>query len=267
MMKGSIIEIFSSFQGEGGSIKGSCFGRRQIFVRLAGCNLVQGEFGTSGCVWCDSKKSHETEPEHCLVEKSPGLGEFFQIPNPLRVDSVVDYIKGLITPDTHSISFTGGEPLYQSTFLSELLKKLHGGRIKVFLETNGSLPEKIHRIADFVDIASVDIKESHSNAAIDWEELLQAGLKTIRLLKQANCVIYAKMVVSQKTTKDEIKKVATKLKKENVGLVLQYLWKNNLSDLSPENEHMYALSEAAAEEMGSENVCISFQAHKLLSIL
>jgi len=36
---GHLVEIFSSYQGEGGVVRGSCFGRRQIFIRFAGCNL------------------------------------------------------------------------------------------------------------------------------------------------------------------------------------------------------------------------------------
>lgn len=43
-MKAPIFEVFSSIQGEGKLI-----GRRQIFIRFAGCNL--------DCVYCDTPES------------------------------------------------------------------------------------------------------------------------------------------------------------------------------------------------------------------
>ena len=87
-MKAPIIEIFSSFQGEGLFI-----GQRQIFVRFAGCNL--------NCSYCDTGDSKS--------EKSGKL---------MTVDEVVDSINEIITPDCHVVSFTGGEPSLYPDFIN-----------------------------------------------------------------------------------------------------------------------------------------------------
>ncbi len=47
-MRVIMAEVFNSWQGEGGSVEGSAFGRRQIFARFAGCDLY--------CAWCDSRE-------------------------------------------------------------------------------------------------------------------------------------------------------------------------------------------------------------------
>ena len=124
MMKAPIIEIFSSFQGEGLLI-----GERQIFVRFAGCNL--------NCNYCDTNDSKS--------EKSGRL---------MTPQSVTDEINKLLTPDCRSISFTGGEPSLYPDFINEVSKLTD---LKIMLETNGTLPDNIDSI-EKLDMVSLDIK-------------------------------------------------------------------------------------------------------------
>ena len=80
-MKSRISEVFSSIQGEG-----TLIGRRQVFVRFSGCNL--------SCNYCDTSKSRD-----------PLYGD------EISTEELYKKVNGLLTPDFHSISFTGGEPL------------------------------------------------------------------------------------------------------------------------------------------------------------
>ena len=133
-MKAPIIEIFSSFQGEGLFI-----GQRQIFVRFAGCNL--------NCNYCDTNDSKS--------EKSGKL---------MTVDEVLAAIEKVRTPDCHVISFTGGEPSLYPEFINEVARQTD---LKILLETNGTLPEKIDFI-EKLDIVSLDIKlPEHFNNDFD----------------------------------------------------------------------------------------------------
>lgn len=119
-------EIFSSIQGEGIYI-----GYRQIFLRLSGCNL--------SCDYCD-ETGHKSR--------------YYDI------DELADEIKSLSKSWHHSISLTGGEPLLQVDRLKLLLPKLD---LPVYLETNGTLPDRFSEISDMVDIVSLDLKEGHEN--------------------------------------------------------------------------------------------------------
>ena len=73
--EGYLAEIFSSFQGEGGSVRGSCFGKRQIFIRFAGCDLR--------CLWCDSAEYRNPKYPECRVETVPGTWQFEKVKNPI----------------------------------------------------------------------------------------------------------------------------------------------------------------------------------------
>ena len=70
--EGYLSEVFSSIQGEGGTVRGSCFGKRQIFVRFSGCNLAEGALGLTGCFWCDSPRAQKLKARRFEYEESPG---------------------------------------------------------------------------------------------------------------------------------------------------------------------------------------------------
>ena len=121
--KGNIKEIFASIQGEGLLI-----GVQQIFIRFCGCNL--------SCNYCDT-------------DFSSSFKEY-------SADELIDYLKSNFDFNTiNSVSLTGGEPLLSVDFLKEFLPKL---KLPVYLETNGTIYEKLEDIINEIDYISADIK-------------------------------------------------------------------------------------------------------------
>lgn len=184
-----LIEIFSSLQGEGLLI-----GRRQLFIRMAGCNL--------DCAYCDTPFAPQT---HCRVEDAPGSGNFRSLANPLGLETlgnlIADWVHRL--PGVHhSISLTGGEPLLQVEALQEwlpVLRKL----LPIHLETNGTLPEAAALLAEQLDWVSTDLKlASVSGVDTPWA-LHQAFLRQVGGI--AGCV---KVVVGEETELAEVKQAA-----------------------------------------------------------
>lgn len=119
-----IREIFESIQGEGPYV-----GEKQLFIRFCGCNL--------NCNYCDTdfdvEKSQDYTPTE-LFEEITKLDDVF------------------------TVSLTGGEPLVSVAFLTEFLPLLKGAGHFVYLETNGTLPDKLEQVIDYVDVIAADIK-------------------------------------------------------------------------------------------------------------
>ncbi len=180
-----MLEIFSSIQGEGLLI-----GWRQIFIRLAHCNLC--------CNYCDTPVRPQ---DTCRVETAPGAGSFFGLANPVSLEVLSTLVADWLTRlpgGHHSISITGGEPLIQDRLLREWLPVLRG-LLPVHLETNGTLPEAFKPLAAHVDWVSMDIKlTSQTGVPTPWLE----HERFLALAASRDCCV--KAVVGEDTPMEEI---------------------------------------------------------------
>lgn len=282
-LKGYFSEIFSSFQGEGGTVRGSCFGKRQIFIRFSGCNLSEGDFDSTGCFWCDSAFSQKVEVNFLKFEKIPGSLELFHIKNPLKVYQILGIIKSLITKDLHSITFTGGEPLLQLDVLLHLANALNTQNVNypLYLETNGSIdPNEIQmeKLGQLFEYCCCDIKDRSARAATldKWRELVGKELKFIENLVELDVKTFAKLVVTSKTSIPDISWICENLSKiafkdgQIVGLAIQPVTLEDEMlnrEYSIPNSYLNEIFYTAAEFLPPKSLTLSIQAHKYLNLL
>ena len=187
MKSGYLSEIFVSFQGEGVHA-----GRRQLFVRLAGCNLR--------CRYCDTPDSLERTARWRLVHSRDGIVEE---PNPVTVEGARSGVRALLDsePSVDGVALTGGEPLLQAEFLALLLSDDTLPRPRL-LETNGMLPDRLEVVLPGVDLVSMDIKiPSNSGESEFWAA-------HARFLALARGRVYVKILVDSQTALAEIEKAA-----------------------------------------------------------
>ncbi len=232
-MNAQINEIFSSIQGEGLLI-----GRRQIFIRFSGCNL--------DCNYCDTPQSRD-----------PTFG------TPYSEEELFNSVDNLITPDFHSISITGGEPLLHADFIKSFLEKYD---FNCLLETNGSLPGNLKKILNVIDYASVDIKLPEHCSTSNHNKLLMNELESLNLLIDGGINTYCKVVVLPSTTVEMINIIASKISEtiedtSNLSMVIQP--SDPLDDWKENSRKLFDISEKAGEYM---DVLTIPQVHKILRI-
>ena len=231
-MKAPIIEIFSSFQGEGLLI-----GERQIFVRFAGCNL--------NCNYCDTNDS-----------KSKTSGKL------MSPDEVTDEINKILTPDCKTISFTGGEPSLYPEFISEVSKNFN---LNVMLETNGTLPNNIEMI-EKLDVVSLDIKlPEHFDESYD-ENIFINEIQSLNLLISKSICVYCKVVILPSTKIKSFKEVVEKLSKSisnknNLKIIIQP--SSPLKEWNNLNFKLFEFSEVVGQYFDVSTIP---QIHKILNI-
>lgn len=199
-----LIEVFSSVQGEGLLV-----GCRQVFVRMAYCNL--------DCSYCDTPFAPQ---KACRIETHPGSESFDEVPNPVTLDTLSVRIRDWLDAlpgGHHSLSVTGGEPLVQDDVLAEwlpVLRKL----LPIYLETNGTMPKALQPLLPHIDWISMDLKlPSQTGLAPQWD----AHREFLTLAKQTNC--YVKAVVGSDTPDEELQMAARLVRNAapEVTLILQ----------------------------------------------
>ncbi len=258
--KGYLAEIFSSFQGEGGSVRGSCFGRRQIFIRFAGCVLT--------CEWCDSVESRNPKYPECKVETIPGSWIFEKYKNPVDEEFVIEQVLNLSSKDFHSISLTGGEPTYQKDFFYRITQRLYDLEIPIFLETNGYFPNRIEKVAPLVSYACVDIKDRSAKCIknSDWEKLIESELESITILNNHPVKVFAKLVVTEETSLEDVRMYADKLREIVVPIVVQPV--TPVGKVKPISaKKLFQITETIAEVLPTDLYGLSIQSHKIFSLL
>ncbi len=180
-----ISEVFSSLQGEGPYL-----GVKQIFVRFGRCNMH--------CGYCDEleKMKEERFDVRSLDSLLDEIGRFEREKGP-----------------HHSVSLTGGEPLFYASFLENFLPKLKEKGMTTYLETNGTLPTELSRVVKWCDIVAMDLKPPSSTGdRAFWrehEEFLKVAVQKD---------VFIKVVVTPATTADEIRTAINLVKNVNPKL-------------------------------------------------
>lgn len=184
-----LIELFSSIQGEG-----TLVGLRQIFIRLAGCNL--------DCAYCDTP--FQPSPQ-CQIESEAGSEQFTTWDNPVSLDRVLHHVQPWLKQSPtlhHSFSLTGGEPLLHVEVLKHWLPQLTK-LLPVQLETNGTLPQALEQLINWLEWVVMDIKlESQTGQPTDWN----AHRRFLSIAAQTRCCV--KLVVGQQTPQHELERAA-----------------------------------------------------------
>ncbi len=250
--KAYISELFSGIQGEGLWV-----GLRQIFLRFSGCDLR--------CRWCDTPNSLNIKQNSLAkIEKTAGKRDFSEIENPLSLDSLLGKIYALEKDfNHHSISLTGGEPLLQVNFISDLIINLKKNTsLLIYLETGGHRFEELKSIIDHLDIISFDLKlPSSTNEKPLWEQ----HHKFIELIKKYQKKSYAKIVLTSQTTDIDLEQGFDLMKDliANCALVLQPVTSSDLS-LIPSPEQILNWQALAINKLNSPNIRVIPQTHKFI---
>lgn len=246
-----VLEVFSTFQGEGPRV-----GERQVFVRLAGCDLR--------CSFCDTPESFPT-PKQARVQVEGGVDHEERPQNPLGVDAIVAAIARLDDPPgVHAaVSITGGEPLIHPAAVEAIARGVADLGMRVHVETGGHRPGAVRHLLDVVDEFSPDLKlASACGMPTPWD----AHQETYGLLEAAGKALAVKAVIAATTPEDEVA-AAAKFCAEHLPsapLVLQPVTQYLDGPAPPPLSHVYRLHRAAGTH--HPDVRIIPQVHKHLGL-
>lgn len=104
------------------------------------------------------------------------------------------------------VTVSGGEPLLQTKFVTELFKRLKDLKINTALDTAGSLPisENIKELLKYTDLVLLDIKHINNNKCIELTGLPNTNtLNFAKYLNENNIPMWVRQVLVPGITDDE----------------------------------------------------------------
>lgn len=134
-----------------------------------------------------------------------------------QVDTIVQKalrLKPYIEVSKGGITVSGGEPLLQTAFVTELFKKIKEKKIHTALDTSGSLPlnENIQELLHYTDLVLLDIKHIDNQKCIDLTGLPNTNtLNFAKYLSNTGIPMWIRQVLIPGITDDEndLKKLKT----------------------------------------------------------
>lgn len=207
----NLVEVFWSAQGEGPFV-----GFPTVFVRFGGCDLR--------CRWCDSP--HTWRPSESARIQDPGGGEDQILQNPVEIEVILEAVTALGPRPGDFVSLTGGEPLLQSEAVVAVARAMRSRGLRIHLETHGLAVEPLRSLAGLLDVISMDWKAADDVRVATKGVYGEFAAHHRDFLAQAVELapsVYVKLVVSERTTEDEIDAVCSVLKQTapETTLVLQ----------------------------------------------
>jgi 7-carboxy-7-deazaguanine synthase len=248
----SLVEVFSSIQGEGLLV-----GERQVFLRFGGCNL--------DCAYCDTPAA-KTGPPVCRVERRAGAQDFEEVDNPLSAADIADMVRRLVRPQPglhHSVALTGGEPLLHVRLLEELLPLLGDLGLGAYLETNGTLAEELGQVIEQLDVVCADIKLPSCTKQAPLWGAHEAFLLTLAASEDPTRVDFVKCVVTTECDVGEVERAARLVAgmRAEMPLVLQPVTPTSPGIGPPSARQMLDLQAAAKRYLSQVRVIP--QVHRL----
>ncbi len=197
-------------------------------MRFYGCNL--------SCRYCDTKLESfmEYDPEELFKELKMYHGKY------------------------HSVSFTGGEPLLQKDFLKDALRLTHKNNFKNYLETNGTLPEELEEVIDYLHFVAMDLKLASSTGMPDFWPAHRAFLEIA-----SRCEVFLKTVICASTEEEDFIK-GLRLMREVCRRAVLILQLDSNEDREMLQDKVELFKGLCREE--GVTACVVEQIHKVIGV-
>lgn len=228
-------------------------GRRQVFVRFAGCNL--------NCAYCDTRTNIVTR---AAVERPPGSGVVEYVDGELSAVQTADAVRSLLSPERtyHSISLTGGEPLLVGAqYINDIAAGVIETGLQIHLETNGTLPAVLENAIDNIGFVSMDIKIP---SATREEPHYESNRRFLSIAARRECCV--KVVFVPGSKREEIAKAIDIVAETNpsIPFILQPATPGGPVKRYPMPVLMFTFYDMASSRL--EDVRIIPQTHRFLRL-